>query len=416
MKNVPKLRFKEFKGEWHKTRLEEKYSFIRNGFVGIATPYYVDNGVKYLQGKNIKNGQIDGNGLIYISDFFNEKYKKSQLKINDVVMVQSGHVGECAVIDGDYAGSNCHALVILTPHDGNAVSSVFLVNYFYSSYGKKLIDKVKTGNTIEHILASEVKVLSPMLPDDVKEQTKIADFLTAIDDRITQLTQKVDGLQQYKKAVMQQIFSQKLRFKDEKGRAFGAWDKDNLLNLSEEGFTNGVFNDPKKTGRGYKLINVLDMYIDSTIDEKRLSLVELSDAEFKKNKVEHGEIFFTRSSLVKSGIAHSNIYLGDSQDVTFDGHLIRMRPRKNLINPIFLNYLLKTPEVRKQLVARGKTATMTTIGQADIAAVTVEFPSLPEQAKIAGFLGAVDEKLAQAKAKLDAVKQYKQGLLQQMFV
>jgi type I restriction enzyme, S subunit len=193
------------------------------------------------------------------------------------------------------------------------------------------------------------------------------------------------------------------------------WSEESLINLSESGFTNGVFNDPQKTGRGYKLINVLDMYIETTIDESRLSLVELSDAEFKKNKVEHGEIFFTRSSLVKEGIAFSNIYLGHSQDVTFDGHLIRMRPRKDVLNSVFANYLLRTSRVRKQLVARGKTATMTTIGQADIAAVMVTFPSLPEQTKIANFLTAVDEKLTQLTRKHDLLTQYKKGVMQQIF-
>jgi len=206
----------------------------------------------------------------------------------------------------------------------------------------------------------------------------------------------------------------KLRFKDD-GVHHSDWQEGNLLELSESGFTNGVFNDPAKVGRGYKLINVLDMYIESTIDEKRLFLVELSESEFEKNKAEYGDIFFTRSSLVKEGIAFSNVYLGRSQDVTFDGHLIKMSPRKDLIDPIFFNYVLRTSKVRKQLVMRGKTATMTTIGQADIATVNVIFPLLPEQTKIANFLTAIDEKISQLTQKYDLLKQYKKGVMQQIF-
>lgn len=206
----------------------------------------------------------------------------------------------------------------------------------------------------------------------------------------------------------------KLRFKDDE-EPFFHWQESSLLELSSFGFTNGVFNDPTKVGRGYKLINVLDMYIESTINESRLSLVELSESEFKKNKVNYGDIFFTRSSLVKEGIAYSNVYLGNSEDVTFDGHLIRMNPRKDLVNPLFLYYVLRTSKVRKQLVMRGKTATMTTIGQSDIATVNIAYPQLEEQTKIANFLTAVDEKISQLTQKCDLLKQYKKGVMQQIF-
>ena len=83
-------------------------------------------------------------------------------------------------------------------------------------------------------------------------------------------------------------------------------------------------------GTGYKLINVSGMCIESTINEEILFLLEISKDEFSKNKVKSEDIFFTRSSLVKSGIEYSNIYLGHSRDITFNGHLIRFRPNKKL--------------------------------------------------------------------------------------
>ena len=198
-------------------------------------------------------------------------------------------------------------------------------------------------------------------------------------------------------------------------RNAGEWREDDLSKLSACGLSNGVFNDPEKVGKGYKLINVSDMYIDTAINEDNLSLVELSRDEFLKNKVENGDLFFTRSSLVESGIAYSNIYLGDSNDITFDGHLIRFRPNEEVLVSIFTNYLLRTNKVRSQLVARGKTATMTTIGQADVGGVRLLFPHINEQQKIADCLSSIDDRITAETQKLDTLKAHKKGLMQQLF-
>ena len=204
----------------------------------------------------------------------------------------------------------------------------------------------------------------------------------------------------------------KLRFKE---FAVG-WKSFSLLDLSsDKTLNNGVFNDQNKVGKGYKLINVLDMYIDRDIDESRLSLLDLSKQEFERNKVKYGDIFFTRSSLVKEGIAYSNVYLGSSNDITYDGHLIKLSPNLEQINSIFLNYGLKTSKVRKQLIQGGKTATMTTIGQKEIASTKIDVPFLQEQTKIASFLSAVDEKISQLTQKHQLLSQYKQGMMQKLF-
>ena len=204
----------------------------------------------------------------------------------------------------------------------------------------------------------------------------------------------------------------KLRFKEFDGK----WSKSSILDLSKEkALNNGVFNDQNKVGKGYKLINVLDMYIERDIDEARLSLLDLDAKEFERNKVKYGDIFFTRSSLVKEGIAFSNVYLGNANDVTYDGHLIKLSPDLERIDPIFLNFSLKTENVRKQLIQGGKTATMTTIGQKEVGGCQLDIPSKEEQTKIASFLSAVDEKISQLTQKHELLSQYKQGMMQKLF-
>ncbi len=202
-----------------------------------------------------------------------------------------------------------------------------------------------------------------------------------------------------------------LRFPEFKGE----WERTPLFKIAEDGFSNGAFNDPKKVGSGYRIINVKDMYVDGTINVDVLTRVAIDQSEFLKNRVEYGDIFFTRSSIVKEGIAHSNVNLCNADDLTFDGHLIRMRPKKKEFDPVFLYYNFATPKARLQFVKRGKTTTMTTIGQNDIATVEIDYPTLIEQTKIANFITAVDTKLHALQKKKNLLEHYKKGIMQKLF-
>lgn len=102
------------------------------------------------------------------------------------------------------------------------------------------------------------------------------------------------------------------------------WDLKRLIDLSVNGISNGVFNDPKKVGSGYKLINVYDMYQKFGFKENDLKKLSINEFEFGKNKIIYGDILFTRSSLTLEGIAYCNICLSQSNDITYDGHLMRI--------------------------------------------------------------------------------------------
>lgn len=256
----------------------------------------------------------------------------------------------------------------------------------------------------------------PFSAPSLAEQRKIAGLLTAVDGRIQQLSQKKALLQNYKKGVMQQLFTQTLRFKDDHGNDFPDWEEKTLADVCNGQITNGVFNDPTKVGKGYRLINVSDMYRGSFINVDLLPRVDIDSKEFEKNRVKYGDIFFTRSSLVASGIAWSNVNLSYSNDITYDGHLMRISPDLDLFDPVFLSNLMHVASVRKQFIARGKTGTMTTIGQKDIASVSFDIPSLIEQTKIANFLIALDLKIESVAKQIELTQSFKRGLLQQMFV
>ena len=202
----PRIRFPEFKnaGAWKEKIVSDYFDPIRNGFVGTATPYYTTNdGVRYLQGRNIKQGRVNPDNLIFITSEFHNRQRKSHLKTGDILMVQSGHVGECAVVGPAFAGANCHALIILTPKQ--KLSSEFFAHYFYSPIGELAIFQITTGNTIKHILASELKTLPVRVPC-FAEQQRIASCLSSLDALISAETQMLEALKIRKKGLMQQLF------------------------------------------------------------------------------------------------------------------------------------------------------------------------------------------------------------------
>ena len=111
---------------------------------------------------------------------------------------------------------------------------------------------------------------------------------------------------------------------------------------------NGLFFEPKRKGKGIPLINVGDMYKSSPIAVEELDLFDANSTEKNIYKVKDGDLLFTRSSIVPSGIAFCNVYFEDSKniDVVFDSHLIKATPKSELVDSKYL-YLNCTSKVAR---------------------------------------------------------------------
>ena len=190
--NIPEIRFKGFTDPWEQRKLEEIYSSIGNAFVGTATPYYVENGHFYLESNNVKNGQINHNSEIFINDEFYEKQQDKWLHTGDMVMVQSGHVGHTAVITEELDSTAAHALIMFR----NPIKEIepYFLNFEYQTdKAKNKIENITTGNTIKHILASDMKKFVVDVPQ-YEEQKAIAEYFKHIDSLITLHQRELDKL------------------------------------------------------------------------------------------------------------------------------------------------------------------------------------------------------------------------------
>ncbi|WP_396419921.1 restriction endonuclease subunit S [Lactococcus cremoris] len=201
---VPELRFAGFADDWEERKLDTIFNKIRNAFVGTATPYYVDAGHFYLESNNIKNGQINRDTEVFINDEFYNKQTDKLLHTGDIVMVQSGHVGHTAVIPQELDGTAAHALIMFTDYKEKTDS--FFLNYQFQTYKSKIkLDKITTGNTIKHILSSEMKEFFIDYPS-YEEQQKIGSFFKQLDDTIALHQRKLDLLKEQKKGFLQKMF------------------------------------------------------------------------------------------------------------------------------------------------------------------------------------------------------------------
>lgn len=177
---------------------------------------------------------------------------------------------------------------------------------------------------------------------------------------------------------------------------------------------NGLFYEPKRKGKGIPLINVGDMYASAPIDISMLELFDATKNEMKTFKVQFGDLFFTRSSIVPSGIAYCNIFPENSEEAVFDSHLIKVRPDPTLVNPKYLYLNCIAVHSRKFLISSAKTATMTTIDQGAIKKCPVVLPPIVEQTAIANALSDVDALIAALEKLINKKSAIKTAAMQQL--
>lgn len=146
---------------------------------------------------------------------------------------------------------------------------------------------------------------------------------------------------------------------------------------------NGVFKEPENAGRGTRLVNVFDLYGDTSVNLELVDRLELSPQDIEKYRVSIGDIFFTRSSLKPEGVAWS-AYLkdGTEEEAVFECHIIRARVDRDRAVPGFVSNYARTTIGRAFLIARANQTTMATIDQDGISELPIVLPKPHKQKEL----------------------------------
>lgn len=383
LKNIPSLRFPEFNGNWNNRKIKEILS------IGSGKDY------KYL---DLGDVPVFGTGglMTMVNSYLHDG--------ETVCIGRKGTIDKPMYFNGK----------IWT------VDTLFYTHSFRESNPKFVFNLFQRVNWKQHNEAGGVPSLSKSTIEQIslnlpslKEQTKIASFLTAVDDKLQSLKQKKTLLEQYKKGVMQKIFSQQLRFKDDNGNEYPDWEEKKLGDIGET--YNGLTGKSKEHfGDGKPYIQYKQIFDDSKIDISRFELVKISPTE-NQNKVVFGDVFFTVSSETPNEIGTASVLLDDIQELYLNSFCFGYRASNLYLSPYFSRYLFRNELFRNQIIKLAQGSTRFNMSKVQLMKLTVILPCIEEQTKIANFLSAIDDKINHCEVQIEKTEVWKKGLLQQMF-
>lgn len=394
MKNVPKLRFSGFSDEWKEDTIGNITSKVGSG----KTPkggntVYTTEGVPFIRSQNVLNGQLILDDIAYISEEENEKMKSTKVQPNDVLLnITGASIGRACIVPNNFEGANLnqHVCIIRT----NKANPRFIMDYIISNRIQKQIFSYQAGGNREGLNFEQIKGMKIGIPSN-QEQEKIANFLTKIDKLIEKQDEKVNNLEQYKKGMMQKIFSQEIRFKKDDGGEYPEWErkhlKDIVINKAKGGLpqysedtANILLNNEYLEG-----INTVPIYVTNEINVAENDVLILWDGS-QSGKVYTGAVGVLGSTFVsiKLNSDNNNMYIYQL-----------LNSRKDLIQTVWREGS-GVPHVAKDFIENFK----------------VSLPCLDEQSKIANFLSKIDLIVEKETEKLEELREWKKGLLQGMFV
>lgn len=386
--NVPKLRFKEFNDEWKNIKLQKIISIYKEQST-------IENQYPMLTSSK--------QGLVLQKDYYSNNARITNRSNIGYNVLPYGYITYRNRSDTGFFTFNINLKLkkglisyfypVFSLKNSN---EYFLVNLLNTKYQFKMY-AISEGTSQKVLSIANLKNLKVLYPS-LEEQNKIANFLTTVDKKITNLENTITSLENQKKGLLQQIFSQKLRFKDKNGNNYPNWEKkklEDISNITMGQSPDSDFVNTEKIGTPFLQGNAefTNKYpIEKYWCTKPQKIANPTDI-----------LLSVRAPVGAINIANKKFCIGRGLSaISFN------------CNKLFGKYNLEFNLF--QLIKKSQGSTFSSINKKDISEVILFIPCLEEQTKIADFLSAFDRKLENQKAQLEHWKQIKKGLLQQMFV
>lgn len=387
IKKIPALRFPEFSGEWEVKRLEQLADITtgdkdtQNKVNGGQYPFFVRSQTV----EKINSFSYDGEAILTSGD--------------GVGVGKNFHY-----VNGQF---DYHQRVYCIFKFKNQVLGKYIFFYFSERFNKRVM-RMSAKNSVDSVRRDMITKMPICIPI-LSEQKKISDFLTQTNNKIEQLSKKKQLLESYKKGVMQKIFSQELRFKDDEGNSYAEWEEKKLGDIATFHRGSGLPKSDLIHNGNIECVHYGELF---TKYNEVIKNVNSSTNNIDGVKSVRGDILMPSSDVTPQGLGKASALMKD--DILLGGDINIVRSNEK-INSIFLSYLINFDKNKVIRLVTG--TTVKHIYTKDLKTISISFPfSIEEQVKIAKFLSEIDKKINFVEKQIDDTKGYKKGLLQQMFV
>jgi type I restriction enzyme S subunit len=408
---VPALRFNEFEGEWNEITLRQLFTF-KNGLNSDKEKY--GSGVKFINVLDIiGNEAITYDSIIGKVEVTYKELEKNEVIYGDVLFQRSSETREevgQANIYVDKINSAVFGGFVIRGRKKQDYDPYFINYLLKTSPARKEITTKSGGSTRYNVgqeSLSQVFVNLTTLP----EQQKIASFLSAVDEKIQQLTKKKALLEQYKKGVMQKLFSGQLRFKDEKGKDYPDWEEKKIGDITKVS-TGGTPKTVKSEywGGDIRWMNSGELNLKVVYEvENRITEEGLKKSATKLIPEKCILIGLAGQGKTRGTAAINMVELCTNQSIA------SILPNYDRFIPeyLFQNIDQRYSEIRGLSTGDGGRGGL---NLQIIKSFKVPLPSVKEQEKIATYLSRIDTKIEAVNTQITQTQTFKKGLLQQMFV
>lgn len=404
--SIPRLRFKEYNDQYKSIILGDHTSWSSGGTPPKDNPDYWNGDIPWISASSMR-GNVYSDSELKLS--FNGVKKGSKIAVEGslLILVRGSMLFNCipiGIVGRDLAFNQD----VKSIFPSEILDNWFLL-YWFKSHEPQLMNIVTgTGIGAGKLDLSDLKGLKLSIPS-VREQQKIASFLSTVDQKIQLLKKQQAHLELYKKGVMQKIFSRELRFKDENGKDFPDW-KDRFFHeiLHEHGLKSsgnekvfsvsvlkGLINQIEHLGRSF-----------SAKDTGNYNRVLPGDIVYTKSPTGNFPFGIIKQSRIKDSVIVSPLYGVFTPESYWLGYILN----------VYFESVENTHNYLSPIIQKGAKNTINITNTTFLSRSLMLPISIEEQQKIASFLIAIDEKIDHCKEQIRLTEEWKKGLLQQMFI